>query len=240
MGTDASALVEIQLGDTWMPALMPIWPNPQHDPHSEDEEKRQEYTLHPIIVREYSLFSVLADVRNRTGRGFVTMQKKTLPTGEEIEVPYDTDDGGHDPLAYIAEPRGVPDDATEPWKELFQAEGFHDHTWLTLQELIDGPWQQEVTVEGVLFEHDYLAYMKDGILPSYAARGAGGDGVSTVSEEEYLDGKRGERATVVNARWKGGTVQHRNHYFGVYLRIMMMIAPEDDYSRVRLMVAFDS
>lgn len=223
-----------------MPALMPIWPNPEYDPHSEDEDHHSEYTIHPHMMREYSLFSVLADVRNRTGRGTVTMKKETLPTGEEVEFPYDTDDGGHDPLTFIAEPRGCPDDATEPWKELFQDDGFHDHTWLTLQELIDGPWQQEVIVEGYLTEPDYLAYLRDGKKPDYVAHGAGGVGLLVVSEQEYLEGVRGERATVVKAKWSGGTVQHRNHYFGVYLRIMMMLAPDDDYSRVRMMLAFDS
>jgi hypothetical protein len=240
MGTDATAIVEIELAGTWMPALMPIWPNPSYDPKSEDEDERQEYTLYPHIVREYSLFSVLADVRNRTGRGTTTMRKSVLPDGTTIEHPYDTDDGGHQTLKYIDVPRGIPDDATEPWKELFGQEGFHDHTWLTLQELIDGPWQQEVLVDGILLEDDYLAYMRDGKQPGYTAHGAGGTGLAIVSEQEYLEGKRGETSTAVHAKWQGGTVQHRNHYFGLYLRIMMMLAPEDDYTKVRLMVAFDS
>lgn len=240
MGTDATAIVEIQLEGMWMPALMPIWPNPRYDPQSEDPEEREEYTVHPHIIRDYSLFSVLADVRNRSGRGKVTMQTTTTPSGDVVEYPYDTDNGEHDPLKFIAEPRGVPDDATQPWKEFFDSDGFHDHTWLTLEELLDGPWQQEVWVEGVLLERDYLAYMRDGVTPTYAAQGAGGDGMLVVDEQEYLEGKRGESATAVKARWKGGTVQQRNGYFGQYLRIMMMLAPNDDYTKVRLMVAFDS
>lgn len=241
MGTDAVAIVEIQLEGHWLPALFPIWPNPAYNPESEDEEERQENLLHPHIVRDYPMFSVLADVRNRSGRGTVTMMTQVTPSGEEFEYPYDTDDGGHDTLKFIAEPRGVPDDASEPWKELFsENHGFHDQTYLTLQELIDGPWQQEVIIEGVLLEPDYLAYMKDGKMPDYNARGAGGEGMLTVSEAEYLEGKRGERSTCVLARWKGGTVQHRNHYFGVYLRLMMMLAPDDDYERIRMMIAFDS
>lgn len=240
MGTDATAIVEIQLEGQWLAALMPIWPNPNYDPNSDDEEERTEHLIHPHIVRDYPLFSVLADVRNRSGRGTVTMQKQEVAPGKFVDFPYDTDDGGHDTLKYIAEPRGVPDDASEPWKEFFESPGFHDHTWLTLQELLDGPWQQEVTSEGVLLEQDYLLYMREGKHPQYIARGAGGEGLLVVTEEEYLDGKRGEHQTAVRARWKGGTVQKRNGYFGTYLNIMMMLAPDKDYSRIRMMVAFDS
>ena len=65
--------------------------------------------------RNYSLFSILADVRNHS-----------------------------DGINPISEPRGVPDDASFAYKQVVKAWGSdgHSHTYFTLQELLDVDWSQ--------------------------------------------------------------------------------------------------
>lgn len=79
--------------------------------------------------RNYNLFAILADVRN--GRGFAGIK-----TGE-----------GFSP---IAEPRGVPDDASPEYKEIVEqwdCDG-HSHSHHTLRQLLDYDWTQVSNLQG--------------------------------------------------------------------------------------------
>jgi hypothetical protein len=81
--------------------------------------------------RNYDLFAILADVRN--GRGFAGVK-----TGE-----------GFNP---ISEPRGIPEDASEQYKEIAQrwdCDG-HSHSYFTVRELLDYDWTQETGKQGWL------------------------------------------------------------------------------------------
>jgi hypothetical protein len=79
--------------------------------------------------RNYNLFAMLADVRN--GRGFAGVK-----TGNGF--------------APIAEPRGVPDDASVEYKsQVAQWEGDgHSHSHHTLRQLLDYDWTQTTTLSG--------------------------------------------------------------------------------------------
>ncbi|MBH9645074.1 hypothetical protein [Burkholderia vietnamiensis] len=81
--------------------------------------------------RNYDLFAMLADVRN--GRGFAGCK-----TGE-----------GFNP---IAEPKGIPDDASDEFKAIAEQWGCdgHSHSYLTLRELLDYDWTQETGKQGWL------------------------------------------------------------------------------------------
>lgn len=79
--------------------------------------------------RNYDLFAILADVRN--GRGFAGIK-----TGE-----------GFNP---IAEPRGIPDDASDEFKaiaESWDVDG-HSHSYHTLRDLLDYDWTQTTGKQG--------------------------------------------------------------------------------------------
>lgn len=240
MGTDCTALVEVKITDNWVPALIPIWNNPLFKPDSPNPLLRDKIAIVPIIEREYALFSLLADVRNRTGRGWKTAMKREFPDGSVVEWEYDTDDGGHDPLIPIDNPRGVPEDATEPWRNLAESDAFHDLTYLSLKELLEAPWGQRVYSQGVVSEEEYLAYRDHGTHPKMIARGAGGDGLRVVNEVEYESGERGKDVTVVDLRFDGGVLRQRCDSFFRHIDMMRAIAPDDDPTRVRMMLAFDS
>jgi hypothetical protein len=241
MGTDATALVEVKVTDRWVPAIMPIWANPCYNPDDANPMLRETLTPIPVMERDYVLFSLLADVRNRSGRGWKTMMKAPVPDSDEfIEWEYDTDDGGHDPIIPIAPPRGVPKDATTPWQELGKSDHFHDLTYLTLDELEGANWDQRVYSQGVVSEEEYIAYRDHGTLPKMVARGAGGKNHLTVNEVEYNAGQRGEGMTSIDLRWASGTVRDHAPWFFRHMEVMTLLAPDHDHTRVRLMVAFDS
>lgn len=239
MGTDAHFMVEVRLDDgQWLPVISKIWPNHGWQDHGEEP-----LTITPVLPRDYGLYSILADVRNRTGRGPTYMKTIEVPGHEPVEYPYDTDDGGHDPLLPIAEPRGVPTDANVMWREFTAQEdvGFHDPSWLSLREIVTADWEQVLYEQAVVLEPEYLAWRDNGVMPTSHSRGIGGEGVITVNEVEYAAGKRGERETAVTFRWRQGPLRESvPGSFWLMVATMTMLAPDGDNDRVRLLMVFDS
>lgn len=201
----------------------------------------------PVLLRNYELFSMLADVRNRSGRGTKELRTIENPAGgPDIEWVYDTDDGGHDTLIPISAPKGVPEDATAIWKTwLAEPENgvvYHDASWLTLEELRTGQWDQVVYRDAVLTEDEYIALRDSGVQPKTLARGVGGDGVLVVNEVEYAAGKRGKNLTGVNTRWRAGTVREEAKTFMVMMTAFESAAKEvlGGPENIRILFAFDS
>jgi hypothetical protein len=237
VGTDATALVEVRVNDKWIPVIKPIWPNEGFQHRGE-----QPLAATPTVLRDYALFSVLADVRNRTGRGKSVHIKDEIE-GIPVEYDYDTDDGGHDPLVPIATPRGVPEDASKPWRQFVKANKHrvHDMTWLTLTDLLAADWDQVIYEQAVVYEDEYLRWKDTGEAPKMGARSVGGPGLRIVNEVEYAAGVRGERQTAVDFRWTGKTVREEaSKAWWATLGMMTLIAPDNDPQRVRLLLAFDS
>jgi hypothetical protein len=194
----------------------------------------------PVLPRHYGLFAVLADVRNRTGRGKITMMKHFVPDHGEVEFEYDTDDGGHAPLIPIDTPRGVPEGANEGWVGFCSQGPIHDPSWFTLAELEAAPWDQVLEEQAVITENEYLAWRETGKMPTMHARGVGGPGMRTVTVEEYEAGERGEQ-TAIDFRWVGKTLfDDIPDAWWATLAVMHLVAPEGDDEKVRLLVAFDS
>lgn len=75
------------------------------------------YNEHYYNGRNYYLFSILADVRNGYGDGYVE---------------------------YICETKGVPDDASIGYKHIVNMWGGdgHSHSYFTLSELLDIDWDK--------------------------------------------------------------------------------------------------
>lgn len=233
MGTDLTVLIEVWHDEQWIPAVAPVWPD------FRDGSKG----VVPILTRNYSLFSVLGDVRNRSGRGHKTTQTIDIPDHGPVEVVYDTDDGGHATLRPIAEPRGIPDDATLPWVIWCQEfdGGYHDHSWLTLEEMLTSTlWDQIVYEDGPVMEQEYIAYRDHGTRPEFKPQGVGGEGMRIVTPDEYEAGERGENTTVVQLQWSGGSVRDQNSEFFTLLTLMSMLTPNRDLSKMRLLFVFDS
>ncbi len=123
-----------------------------------DDVGYDDYKNTPAYIlsgRNYALFSVLADVRN------------------------------YDGIRPIAEPRGVPDDATKETKDhagSWEGDG-HSYSWALLRELMDYDWSQDVTVTGFVGLEGYREFKANG-RPSSFCRGVGGGSIIHVSNED--------------------------------------------------------
>lgn len=113
--------------------------------------------------RNYTVFGVLANVRN--GSGFAGVD-----TG--------------DPLPIIAEPRGLPDDMSEQCAKWFVDHG-GDHTdsHVTLEEVLAYDWKRSIIKRGVVRIDEYRTYVQQG-RPEQWSGSIGGGSVRHVSQDE--------------------------------------------------------
>jgi hypothetical protein len=89
-----------------------------------------------------------------------------------------------------------------------------------------------------LREPEYLALIEGGEIPTMHPMAAGGPGVITVNEVEYAAGQRGESLTVVNARWRSGTMRELH---GDFLEMITSMRDEmPATANLRFMLLFES
>lgn len=239
MGTDSHALVEVQINGQWRPMVEPVWPV---DADTDAHTGRPRLDTTPGLPRHYGLFSLLADVRNRTGRMGSVMQHAVI-NGHEVDFEYDMDDGGHDPLIPISVPRGLPDDAFIGFKSFASQRGIHDPTWLLASEIRLGSecYDQPFIEHCIATEEEYLEFVRSGKEPKLQARSMGGPGTRVVSELEYAEGVRGDKDTGVSMSWASGTLREDLPLsWWAICAMMVMVAPDGDLEKVRLLLAFDS
>ncbi|HLY31406.1 MAG TPA: hypothetical protein VKQ36_10275 [Ktedonobacterales bacterium] len=116
MGTNIMMCAEQRVDSQWR-LLGPLIDNPDYDPAENPEEPR----LKPVEiydVRNYDLFSILADVRNASD--------------------------GPGRLDVIAPPRGMPPDLSpeiSAWVSCFDSDSLQTPSWLTLRELLAFDWE---------------------------------------------------------------------------------------------------
>lgn len=143
------------------------------------------------LDRSYQLFSLLAGVRSES---------------REVEP--------------ISRPRGVPEDATERYREIVSAwagDG-HSHSWHTLEELLAHDWTQMATCSGIVSFETYASYNpsweKNG--PRMYSQGISGPGIEHVSTEE-MQSLRLELETLRGASWTD-TQLLRSNFIGLHAR----------------------
>lgn len=130
------------------------------------DQEEKEWGCHssPGIWRNYSLFSVLADVRN--GYGFAACD-----TGDRMNP--------------IDDPRGLPDDVSMVINDDYESWGCdaHSASYLSLRELLDYDWDQMSVERGIVSLGEYLAMKIEGrITPrSYC----GGTNQNVISLEQF-------------------------------------------------------
>lgn len=199
--------------------------------------------------RDYVLFSMLGDVRNRTGRGTRTWRepaKIRTDDGDLVDFPgfwYDTDDGGHSTLVPIATPRGIPDDANPKWVEYCERwriktneEDLHI-SWIELEELVNADWNQQIERTAVTTEEEYLRWRDTAQMPKTLAHDAGGPGLRIVTPEEYEAGERGEVATNVRITWVDSVRDATGNFIDMFRE---MYENKPAASNIRLLVLFES
>jgi len=109
------------------------------------------------IGRDYDLFGLLADVRN------------------------------YDDIPSICLPRGLPDDVSDSvyleYKE-WDCDG-HSHSYYTLSELKDYPWEKKYKKEGLVSKKSYEEYICSGRIREYCRNAFGN--IKILSEEEMKE-----------------------------------------------------
>lgn len=141
-------------------------PNPDHD----FQEPKKRTT--PYSDRNYELFAFLADVRNGTGFAGTDTGDKIIP---------------------LAEPRGVPVNASVDWKaENYDWGGdMHSQSWFTLEELLKTNWGQMVTRRGYVTPEQFKVFERKGKPEEWSGDVIGGR-IKKISNQEMAQLKVGK------------------------------------------------
>ena len=198
--------------------------------------------------RNYTLFAILAGVRN--GYGFAGCYR-------------------HEPLKPVTEGRGLPEwlelvdgeespEMINPWygsdygsgseKEFGCRLGDHSHTYMTLDEILNWEgWDKNLEQGGVLTKEHYLETIKKGKTPDNYYRFINGPQVNVVTETIFKllndFGGTGDRITHVQCKWESDETLREE--FSWWLSEIERIKREhagdgDEESDVYLIVGFDS
>lgn len=119
--------------------------------------------------RNYSLFAILADVRNGTPDG---------------SPQYGIVRGYFKPIAPL---RGIPKDASAEYREDAERGWGHSYTWLTLKEVLDYDWSQTSTRRGYLSPMEFAElHFRDRPIPTCWAGGTSAEKLSLDRMQRYL------------------------------------------------------
>ena len=181
--------------------------------------------------RNYTLFAILAGVRN--GYGFAGCYR-------------------HEPLQPIAEDRGIPEFISvveERTEELYNKYygrwddeeefgcwlGDHSYTHMTVNEILEWKgWNNHLSQGGVVSVEHYEETVAKGKEPESWCGGISGGGVVTVAEDEY---KSGAKATHVKCFWKSEqSLGERYDWFLEEIELIKNEYGEDVY----LVIGFDN
>lgn len=165
MGCDIHCFVEKKIDGKWeqITGFVSDYYDPNNDYFSSDRFKNADS---PIYGRNYTLFALLADVRN--GYGFAG-----IDTGDRITP--------------ISSPKGLPDDVSEHIRtesDSWDCDG-HSHSWLTVKEILDYNIEVTQTKRGYVTESEFIEYIKKG-EPSVWSGGVSGRDVVIISQDEMM------------------------------------------------------
>lgn len=178
MGCDIHGFCEVKENGVWRLNTEAVFKNGYYLSDEELEKRRKdnpdyersewqmnEFDLHPSDGRNYDWFAILADVRN--GRGFAGIK-----TGLGFDV--------------ITEPRGVPEDATQEWKDYVERWDcdMHSKSFLYLEDFDNFNWNQTTTKEGVISLRYYEELRGTNNTPDSWSGWVGGPNIVVVEPED--------------------------------------------------------
>lgn len=143
--------------DEYYKKNQPTYMSTYGDEKSENAyEWNNKLTMHPYDARNYDVFAILADVRN--GRGFAGS---------------DTGDGFNP----IADPKGVPEDASDYYKKVVDewAGDGHSHSYFSMEELDAYDWNQTTKHRGWVGPDQYKVFKEKGHPEMWSGMVMGGD-----------------------------------------------------------------
>ena len=197
MGCDIHGLCEVKENGVWKVNTKKVFKNSYYLSDEELAERRKdrpdyersdwqeiEFEEHPTDARSYDWFAILADVRN--GRGFAGVR-----TGEGFDV--------------IAEPRGVPKDATKKWKKEVKNWGcdMHSQSYLSVEDFDNFDWSQKTSKWGTIQLNQYKELRGTGKSPEDWSGSVFGGKTITISMDEANDILDGKTVTIEEDNYFG-------------------------------------
>lgn len=188
-----------------------------HHKNNDGSESRYAWSVEPYRGRNYTLFAVLADVRN--GSGFAGVD-----TG--------------DPVPVIHDPRGVPEDS--PLFTTYQDDwtlGDHSFSWATVEELDAYDWTHAQVVRGVVDGKTYAAMLSGEIdAPESWSGWISGDGIVVYDRTTggpLIDNEKAH----YSVQWERPIADACDDFMEYTMPRLRMLGPPD---RVRIVYGFDS
>jgi hypothetical protein len=162
--------------------------------------------------RCYVLFSILAGVRNYGG------------------------------VTPIAEPRGVPENASPEYRREIESWGVDAHTpsWLTLRELGSYDWNRAIPRSGIITLDDARSLKNEGAAPQWHCQGIGGHDIfvaDTYEDAEGIAEKNPDVRVYMRAEWYESSREWVGFFLEKTIPAMAELGEPDD---VRAVFFFDN
>ena len=167
--------------------------------------------------RNYTLFSILANVRNY----------------------------GEEKIEYIDTARGIPEDVSQVVSDRYSdaVSYCHHASYINLQEIIDFDWYKELTLGGWVTEEVYKDWIQSNDEPNYPERWAGGVGGGNVEQvsnkimnhiiNDNYDAYNEDKSYYTKISWKVQYIDEIPKFQDIALNV-------GSNDRVRLVFWFDS
>ncbi len=194
----------------------------------------------PPVSRNYSLFAILADVRNHFGFAGVDLG---------------------DPYNVIAPPRGLPADVSRLVRREFKSWGLNAHTpsWFTLEELLNFDWTQLVECRRRLSFEQFFKWAESGYEgePRTSLIGHDSDDCITMEEAEimvvelrltsgeYVENEAAfleeHKGAVILVKWQESYNRSASDFWSESIPVLLHIAGDVKHaSDVRIVFWFDN
>ncbi|MBB3752453.1 hypothetical protein FHT44_004965 [Mycolicibacterium sp. BK634] len=186
-------------------------------PGSQAWETNKRWSMHPYDARNYSLFAVLADVRNSHG------------------------------FTPIDQPRGIPEDVSKYLKSVVEDWEYsgHSFSWLGLSELEEYDWEQPNTHSGVVTVDGFREFMTNG-RPSSWSRSAAGGNIVVVDNDEMRAIVNGEvprfggTSYYTSITWNWPVSESTGDFVNGTIPLLREVRDKKDVEDVRIVFWFDS
>ena len=223
MGCDIHMYAEKLVDGKWeqLKGFVSTYFDPKSDYFSKEEFKNSE---HPYEGRNYTLFSVLADVRNGSGFG-------GCDTGDMI--------------CPISTPKGVPQDSCKEIKKEsddWDCDG-HSHSFFTVSELLQYDWGKLIKKRGYVHLEEYKEFKKNGQPESWCG-GVSGGNIEVVSNEEIESiieqGSSDSKSYYTKIEWSVMLKEYCSTFIDKTIPLLVERCADNKIDEVRIVFWFDN
>ena len=206
MGCDIHSFAEVKTNGKWK-KVGKIF---------QDCYNEKELTSEPYGGRNYDLFAMLADVRNRRGFAGIKTGEGFNPICEPKGLPEDSEYlNSVSPYAYDSNPmngKPIPIEERDTIRHDVTDCDYHSHSWLTLRELLDYDWNQLTMKTGWVTKAEYIEYKTNGSPNGWCGDVSSGGMFAHVANDEIEAFNTPGKTAYTKIEW-GSTYAESAHFF---------------------------